>query len=40
VLSRLEREEFVDAARRVAGVDSSDVMTGSAARDWMAAQGG
>jgi len=35
-------EEFMAAAVRMAGGDAggSNVMTGDAARDWMAAQGG
>lgn len=37
-LTRLEREEFKDAAVRAHG--GGEVMTGAAARDWMASQGG
>jgi hypothetical protein len=42
-MTRLVREEFLAAAARMTGGGStsgSDVMTGSAARDWMTAQGG
>jgi hypothetical protein len=39
-MTRLVREEFLAAADRMAGVGNTEVMTGSAARDWMTAQGG
>jgi hypothetical protein len=40
LLSRLEREEFVGAARDARGGGAGKTMTGSDATSWMAAQGG